>query len=801
MKRVISNCIATITLLFALSILAQAQGKFVYSNNDRSGNNSVSGFKVLGDGRLELLPGMPVGTDGGGGSTDGFGYGNDKVKATTKGPYLFAVSEGDQEVASFHIDPATGALKFIGTINLGDDGNDSFMAIAITPDENFMYVANPNNHSIHVLAINNDGTLTQIDTESVGDDFRPLDMSISPNQKFLAVSLFEGNLDQNGKLAMFAIAGNGTLSPAPGSPFNASGAGRVGDNLFNCASDRLYIGKNFTNKVSVDVFAVAANGSISQINASPFVFNIDGQGGGLAMSPNGKLLFISNGFTSVAVAHIGAGGGLTLGLFSPFPGTSDQGSISSLQVNSTGTFLFASHTHQRVETFKINADGTLMLVDGSIAGTNEDSDPDHSRLDSIVAFPLPKKCQMIAADDITVNNNPGVCGANVNYGTPTTCGQGCGKVTCDPPSGSFFDVGTHTVTCSSDGADDVSFKITVKDVEPPTIFQQPNIVTPTDANKCSAVIAFIATASDNCSNATVEVDHPSGSEFSKGVTMVHIKATDMSGNESNYSFTITVVDQQAPSIICPGNISVNNEPNKCGSVVNYPAPSVSDNCPGVGAPTCNPPSGTFFPVGNTMVACSVKDSSNNMGQCAFTINVKDVQPPTIMCPGNVTVVTPNPCDVGTVVNYPAPTVSDNCPNGLVVVCNPPSGSMFPIGTTMVVCTVTDGGGNQAQCGFNITVFDVRLQDDSTPNNVLLFNSVTGEYRLCSPSLPQPLTGTGTITKKACVSTLEHYGPDRKLLAKVDPAAKKGTATLQMPVGVVKVSITDKDISNNTMICQ
>jgi hypothetical protein len=120
---------------------------------------------------------------------------------------------------------------------------------------------------------------------------------------------------------------------------------------------------------------------------------------------------------------------------------------------------------------------------------------------------------------------------------------------------------------------------------------------------------------------------------------------------------------------------------------------------------------------------------------------------------------------------------------------------------MVVCTVTDGGGNQAQCGFTVTVFDVRLQDDSTPGNVLLFNSVTGEYRLCSPSLPQPLTGTGTITKKSCVSTLEHYGPDRKLVAKVDPAAKKGTATLQMPVGVVKVSITDKDISNNTMICQ
>ena len=42
---------------------------------------------------------------------------------------------------------------------------------------------------------------------------------------------------------------------------------------------------------------------------------------------------------------------------------------------------------------------------------------------------------------------------------------------------------------------------------------------------------------------------------------------------------------------------------------------------------------------------------------------------------------------------PAPTV----------VCNPPSGSAFPVGTTQVTCTATDSSGNSSTCTFNITV--------------------------------------------------------------------------------------------------
>lgn len=40
-----------------------------------------------------------------------------------------------------------------------------------------------------------------------------------------------------------------------------------------------------------------------------------------------------------------------------------------------------------------------------------------------------------------------------------------------------------------------------------------------------------------------------------------------------------------------------------------------------------------------------------------------------------------------------------------VVCDPPSGSAFPVGTTVVTCTATDSSGNTSTCTFTVTVQD------------------------------------------------------------------------------------------------
>ena len=150
--------------------------------------------------------------------------------------------------------------------------------------------------------------------------------------------------------------------------------------------------------------------------------------------------------------------------------------------------------------------------------------------------------------------------------------------------------------------------------------------------------------------------------------------------------------QPSCTITCPTNITRSNDPNQCGAVTTYPAPTTTGTC---GTITCSPASGSFFPKGTTTVTCTATAGPS----CTFTVTVNDTQPPTITCPANITRVTFGP---STPVTYSAPAFADNCP-GSTVVCTPPSGSNFAPGTTTVTCTATDGSGNTATCSFSIVL--------------------------------------------------------------------------------------------------
>ncbi|NOT30891.1 MAG: hypothetical protein HOP15_10635 [Planctomycetes bacterium] len=69
-------------------------------------------------------------------------------------------------------------------------------------------------------------------------------------------------------------------------------------------------------------------------------------------------------------------------------------------------------------------------------------------------------CEIVCPGDILQDSDPDQCGAIVDYPTPTTT-AGCGIVTCTPPSGSFFPLGTTTVFCSTEAGPTCSFDVTV----------------------------------------------------------------------------------------------------------------------------------------------------------------------------------------------------------------------------------------------------------------------------------------------------------------------------------------------------
>ena len=54
------------------------------------------------------------------------------------------------------------------------------------------------------------------------------------------------------------------------------------------------------------------------------------------------------------------------------------------------------------------------------------------------------------------------------------------------------------------------------------------------------------------------------------------------------------------------------------------------------------------------------------------------------------------------VSY-AGQAKDNCDPNPKITFNPPSGSLFPLGTTTVICTVSDCSHNTNTCSFTVTV--------------------------------------------------------------------------------------------------
>ena len=184
-------------------------------------------------------------------------------------------------------------------------------------------------------------------------------------------------------------------------------------------------------------------------------------------------------------------------------------------------------------------------------------------------------------------------------------------------------------------------------------------------------------------------------------------------NDSSTSIddTVTFDFTAAPPIVLtmPANITTGNDPSQAGAVVTYPAPMASGGTPPI-VINCSPASGSFFPIGVTVVTCTATDAAPNgerlggsrteaTASDTFTVTVVDTQAPTLLDPPDVTITTVNNT---TVVSFATPPASDNAP-GVTVTCNPPSGSVFPVGNTTVTCTATDGGGNTTSITFVVNV--------------------------------------------------------------------------------------------------
>ncbi len=385
-------------------------------------------------------------------------------------------------------------------------------------------------------------------------------------------------------------------------------------------------------------------------------------------------------------------------------GTMSLGSAATI----TAPFSFGSHIVTVTVRDPSGAEGS----DTATVQVNDTVAPALSVPPAVNAFTGAATCSANVADGVLTATANDTCTGLV---TPSRSGV---------PAGNEFPLGTTVVTHSAvDGHSNTASgtqNVTVVDNVAPAISCPGAVTQGNDSGTCGAIVSSMATGTDNCGATTIGGTRSDGQSlavaFPVGSTTISWTARDSANNQAGCDQTITIVDNQNPTIVCPANIMVGTAPNACSASVALGTATSSDNCNGQVTVTPvrsdSQAAGSPFMLGLTSVVWTAQDPSGLTATCTQTVKVTDTQAPVISLPANITVPTTlaGTCSSGP-VSFAA-TVTDNCP-GATVATDVASGSVFAFGATNVAATATDASGNTASGQFSVTVSKVAAVSAAT----------------------------------------------------------------------------------------
>ena len=195
-----------------------------------------------------------------------------------------------------------------------------------------------------------------------------------------------------------------------------------------------------------------------------------------------------------------------------------------------------------------------------------------------------------------------------------------------------------------------------------------------------------------------------------------------------------------PSLTVATNTTQGGNP---GATVTFDDPVANGSC---GTVTASPASGSFFPVGTTIVTVT---SSTGGGSCSFAVTVIDSPSPTISCPANQTVQAPSGQTEATVSVGTPTTTGSNVTIGSTRSDERSVTDPYPIGTTTITWSATDEFGRQAFCTQTIVVTSLDTPAISCPSNKT-FNSTGCSYTATAAEIGTPTTsGAASPPGEAC----------------------------------------------------
>ncbi len=208
-----------------------------------------------------------------------------------------------------------------------------------------------------------------------------------------------------------------------------------------------------------------------------------------------------------------------------------------------------------------------------------------------------------------------------------------------------------------------------------------------------------------------------------------------------------------------------------------------------------------YSLGDTGVTLTVTDNIGKSGVCSATVAVVDLELPAIACSPNQVIECTSPGGASATVGAKA---TDNCSLAGSPICVPPSGT-FPIGSTTVTCSVSDGSGNANQCNSIVAVVDTtaptlscvpsvnpsgsHIPAASNTNEDGFYRVVAGD--VCSTSLSLTLGGVTLLNGETIKITQTPGRSGVRFVGTMGPAAIK-----HFLVGPGDAVITSTDGSGN-----
>ena len=250
--------------------------------------------------------------------------------------------------------------------------------------------------------------------------------------------------------------------------------------------------------------------------------------------------------------------------------------------------------------------------------------------------------------------------------------------------------------------------ITVVDTTVPTIITPQNIVREAVNPTLNFIQLGELVASDSVGIESISNDKPITFQF--GSTTVTWTVTDTSGNTSQATQVVTIIDTTAPDVSAPSDIvgeatDLSNNVIELGDATAYDimnVASITNNAP------------EFFPVGETTVTWTATDSSGNSSTATQTVTIIDTITPSITTPDSITAeatsADSNTVELGIAIYNDLVDISS-------ITNDAPE--FFPVGETTVTWTATDSSGNSSTATQTVTIIDTTAPVLTVPEDVTI----------------------------------------------------------------------------------